>query len=332
VHLHFRHRTFKHGCRLVGGQHIGGRCAVRHLGHHILTNAEIFDDDLAVFVGSEYADISVRSGDTEREALNFAVRGSLDDFQRADLRRIDKALSGLVLHGHDLAVLDDFKIVGVIVQIETLRRFRFFDEIAAVEQVGHFINADAGFGQRADQFIVRIQFLVAVAVTVNSELRTRQLAVGIVPVGLGELHRATDTGIFDLYLDHRTVRIDGHRMGFLRQHETGRSFDLPHDPVAVRHTGKRKTAVLGRGGSQDGVFRRKLGAVRTEQPDQRTGKTAAVLVLFQSVDLAVEQLVFDECATVCLKIMAGQQPIGMDLRDIGQSTTTAFCSTVWFIS
>ena len=79
-------------------------------------------------------------------------------------------------------------------------------------------------------------------------------------------------------------------MGFLRQHETGRSFDLPHDPVAVRHTGKRKTAVLGRGGSQNGVFGHELGAVRTEQPDQRTGKAAAVLVLFQPVDLTVSCL------------------------------------------
>ena len=48
--------------------------------------------------------------------------------------------------------------------------------------------------------------------------------------------------------------------------------------------------------------RRKLGAVRTEQPDQRTGKAAAVLVLFQSVNFAVEQLVFDGCAAVCLDV------------------------------
>ena len=133
MHLHFRHRTLKHGCRLVGGEHIGGRCAVRHLGYHILTDTEIINDDLAVFVGGEYADISVRSGDTEREALNFAVRGSLDDFQRADLRRIDKALSGFVLHGHGFSVFGDPEIVGVAVQIEAIRRFRFFDEIAAVE-------------------------------------------------------------------------------------------------------------------------------------------------------------------------------------------------------
>ena len=45
VHLHFRHRTLKHGCRLVGGEHIGGRCAVRHLGYHILTDTEIINED-----------------------------------------------------------------------------------------------------------------------------------------------------------------------------------------------------------------------------------------------------------------------------------------------
>ena len=53
---------------------------------------------------------------------------------------------------------------------------------------------------------------------------------------------------------------------------------------------KRKTAVLGRGGSQNGVFRRKLGAARTEQPNQRTGKADAVLVLFQSMNFAVSCL------------------------------------------
>ena len=302
MHLHFRHRTLKHGCRLVGGQHISGRCAVRHLGHHILTDAEIFNDDFAVFVGGEHTDISVRTGHSERETLNFAIRGSLDDFQRAGLRRIDKALSGFVLHGHGLAVFGDLEIVGVVVQIEALRRFRFFDNIAAIEQIGHFINADADFGESADQCIVRIQLLVAVAVTVNGELRPRQLVVGIFTVGLGELHRATDAGVFDLYLDHRTVRIDGHGVGFLRQHKAGRSFDLPHDPVAIRYTDKRKTAVLGRGGSQDGVFRRKLGAVRTEQPNQRSGKAAAILVLFQSVNFAVEQLVFDGCAAIGLDV------------------------------
>ena len=73
VHLHFCHRTFKHGCRLVGGQHIGRRCNVRHLGHHILPDTEIINDDLAVFIRREYADIAVRTGDMERESLDLAV-------------------------------------------------------------------------------------------------------------------------------------------------------------------------------------------------------------------------------------------------------------------
>ena len=72
--------------------------------------------------------------------------------------------------------------------------------------------------------------------------------------------------------------------------------------MAKRHTDKRKAAVLGRGGSQDGGFARKFGAVRTEQSGQRTGKTAAVLVLFQSVNFAVEQLVFDGCAAIGLDV------------------------------
>ena len=116
------------------------------------------------------------------------------------------------------------------------------------------------------------------------------------------MHRTADAGVFDFNLNDCAVLIHRHGKGFIRQHKAGRGFDLPHDPVTIRHTGKRKAAVLGRGGSQNGGFARKFGAVRTEQPDQRTGKTAAVLVLFQSVDLAVEQLVFDECATVCLDV------------------------------
>lgn len=58
------------------------------------------------------------------------------------------------------------------------------------------------------------------------------------------------------------------------------------------------------------------------------GKTWQLLARPISFDAILRR----KCATVCLKIMAGQQPIGMDLRDIGQSKTTAFCSTVWFIS
>ena len=44
---------------------------VRHLGHHILPDTEIINDDLAVFIRREYSDISVRTGDTERESLSL---------------------------------------------------------------------------------------------------------------------------------------------------------------------------------------------------------------------------------------------------------------------
>src|SRR5699024_4618280 len=78
--------------------------------------------------------------------------------------------------------------------------------------------------------------------------------------------------------------------------------DLPHDPVPVGDAGKIKAAILGGGGSHQGAFCGKFGFIGTEQAEQRTAQGVSVRVLFQSVDLAVNQVVVNGLALVGLDL------------------------------
>ena len=68
---------------------------------------------------------------------------------------------GLVLYLVNRAVLGELHIIGVFIQQEALRRFGFPDEHAAVEDVGHLVNAGAGFLQLAQQLVTLVQLFVA---------------------------------------------------------------------------------------------------------------------------------------------------------------------------
>ena len=158
----------------------------------------------------------------------------------------------------------DFKIIGVFVKIEALRGFFLLYEITAVDKVGHFINACACFGKCADQFIVCVKLLVSVRITVNGELRPGKFVVGIIFIGLGELHRPANQRIFDFNLNHRTVFIDIDSKRFFRKDKACRGLNLTHDPISIGYIGKRKNAVLGRGSGHNRIFGCKLGTVRFE--------------------------------------------------------------------
>ena len=192
MHFYLCNSALKHARRLVRGENIGDRSAVRYLAYGVVANAEIFNENFAVFVGGKDFGIPIRPGHTERKALNLSVRRCLDDFERSHLCRVDKAFARLVFHGDGLAVFGDFKIIGVFVEIETLRRFLLLYKISAVNKIGHFINAHACFGERTEQFIVGVKRLVPVAVTVNKKFCACQLVVGIILINLCDLHRTTD--------------------------------------------------------------------------------------------------------------------------------------------
>ena len=149
MHLHLRYGSLKNGGRLVSGEEIPVRTAVPHLGYGVVPDTQALDENEALRIGLEHLVIAVGPGNTEGKSFQLSVRGGLDDPERPHLRRIDKALSGFIFHGHGFAVRGDGKIVGVLIQIKALRGLGFLYKIAAVAEAGQGVLAAAQFLHRA---------------------------------------------------------------------------------------------------------------------------------------------------------------------------------------
>ena len=184
--MHFRYGGLirKNRHRLIRRQHIVGAGPIRHLGHGIIAHAQALDEDFTVRVRGENLLITVGSGHAEGEALHLAVAGCLFNPQGTGLGHVGEANPCLVLYLVDLAVLGNLHIVGVFIQQIPLRRFGFLHEHAAVEDMGHLIDAGAGFLHLAQQFITLIQLFVAVGVAVYLELGPSELVIRVVLIHL----------------------------------------------------------------------------------------------------------------------------------------------------
>ena len=98
VHLNNRGYSDLDRCLLVGRENIACGSIVADLGNSVLANTQTLNEDFAVFVGLKGL-VIVRACYPEREALQFSIRGSLNDFQRAFLCSVDKANACFVLYG-----------------------------------------------------------------------------------------------------------------------------------------------------------------------------------------------------------------------------------------
>lgn len=112
--------------RFVGDQGHGDRVGdlialagtVLQLRHHILADAQVFNEDLTVSVRGEGHVVAVGTGHAEGKALFLSVAGGLDDFQRAFQRLVDEAFPGLVFDFVGFAVGINKDIVGIPIQHE----------------------------------------------------------------------------------------------------------------------------------------------------------------------------------------------------------------------
>ena len=192
MHLHLRYGSLKNGCRLVSREEIPVRTAVLYLRHGVVPDTQALDENDTLCIGLEHPVIAVGPGNSEGKSFQLSVRGGLGDPERTHLRRIDKALSGFIFHGHGFAVRGDGKVVGILVQIKALRGLGFFCKIATVAETGQGVLAAAQFFHRAQQFVLGIQLLIAVTVTVDLEHGSLQLIFRVVLVHFREGHAAPD--------------------------------------------------------------------------------------------------------------------------------------------
>lgn len=102
VHLNNRGCSDLNRCLLVGRENIACGSIVADLRNGVLANTQAINEDFAVFVSLKGL-VIVRTCYSKREALQFSIRGSLNDFQRAFLCGVDKANACLVLYGIGLA-------------------------------------------------------------------------------------------------------------------------------------------------------------------------------------------------------------------------------------
>ena len=85
------------------------------------SDTQALDENFSVLVGLKSLVVAVSTCHTEGEALNFSVRGSLDDFERAFLRLIDKTNACFVLYGintvHQVFCLSEAVFIGYSVLV-----------------------------------------------------------------------------------------------------------------------------------------------------------------------------------------------------------------------
>ena len=199
-------------------------------------------------------------------------------------------------------MLCDFKIVSIVIQIEAFRCVDLFHQITAVSQLTHLINAGTNFNECSQLFILSVQLLVAICITINLKLCAGQLIIRVISIHFRKLHGTANQRILDFYLNHSAVFVNIHFISLFRQHITCRSFYFTDNPVAKRNFGKRKTAVLCGGGSQNCSIGCKFFGVRCKQANQRTTQGISAIILFHTLHFTVNQVVFNGSSVICLDL------------------------------
>ena len=244
--MHLRHSGLIRQNRhlFIRRQHIVGAGPIRHLRHGVIAYAQALDEDFTVFIRFEGLVVAVGPGHAEGEALHLAVAGRFFNPQGASLGHVGEANPGLVLYLVDFAVLGDLHIVGVFIQQEALRRFGFPYEHAAVEDVGHLVNASAGFLQLAQQLVTLVQLFVAVGIAVHFKFSARQFVIGIILIHLRQTQVAVHALIGKGDFHNLPIFLHGNGDHFIGEDKTFRAFQLFQHPITVRHIGEREAAIL----------------------------------------------------------------------------------------
>ena len=131
MHLDNGGRSDLDRCLLVGRENIACGSIVADLGNGVLANTQALNEDFAVFVCLKGL-VIVRACYSKRETVQFSIRGSLNNFQRAFLCGVDKANACLVLYGIGLAVFLNGYAIHALVKHKALWGCLFTDKVFAV--------------------------------------------------------------------------------------------------------------------------------------------------------------------------------------------------------
>ena len=289
-------------CLFIGGKDISCGSRVADFGHGVLSDTQALDENFSVLVGLKSLVVAVSTCHTEGEALNFSVRGSLDDFERAFLRLIDKTNACFVLYGIGLAVFLDGNTVHAFIKHKAVWSCFFTDEILAVAKLGHLINAALKLSHFAAQLIALIKFAVAVCISIDLKDRTCELVVRIIRINLSQFNISLDKVVYKLDFHDLIDLAHSYSDFFLGEYKTCRAFNFTDYPSAIRYFFKRKTAVIFRCGSLDSIFFCKLSSSRLKDTDNRTVQSLSVLIGFQTAYRAVNDFILNGFALICRKM------------------------------
>ena len=245
MHFNNRSRVCFDGCLFVGRKDISCGSRVADFGYGVFTDTQALNKDFSVLIGLKGLVVAVSTCHTEREALNFTVRGSLYDFERAFLCVIDKANACFVFYGIGLAVFLDGNAVHAFIKHKAVWSCFFTDEIFAVAQLGHLINAALKLSHFAAQLIVFIKFAVAVCIGIHLKDRTCELIVGIICVNLSQFNIPLDKVVHKLDFHDLINLADSYGDFFLGEYKTCGTFNFTNYPSAIRYFFKRKTTIIG---------------------------------------------------------------------------------------
>ena len=211
---------------------------------------------------------------------------------------VDKALPGFVLNGVGFSVGIDLHIVGFLVRNKALRCGFLPNQYAAVLQILHPVNAGRGLLHGAEQYIVLVQRLVPVNITVDLECRAAEFILGIVCVILCQCDAAADKFVRNLDLNDLSLLLDRCREQLFAQNEALGLLDLAHEPVAGRDLFEAESAILGGYGCQQCGILRESRFRCSKQTHDCTGEWLIVCINLQTRNGAVDQLILNGCALV----------------------------------
>ena len=187
VHLDNRGRTDLDRRLFVGRQDISCGSLVVYFGYGVFANPQIFNEDFAVFVGLKGL-VIIRTCDSEREALQLAIRRCLDDFKRASLCGVHKAFACFIFHHIGLTVLLNGYGIDLFIKDKACRCSFLTDEIFAVTEFFHLVNTTVKLRHFTKQLIVLIKLAVFVGIGKYLKDSTRELVVWIILRRRGLFH------------------------------------------------------------------------------------------------------------------------------------------------
>lgn len=137
------------------------------------------------------------------------------------------------------------------------------------------------FSYGAEQYIVLVQRLVPVNITVDLEYRAAEFILGIVCVILRQCDAAADKSVRNLDLNDLSLLLDRYRKQLFAQNEALGLLDLAYEPVAGRDLFEAESAILGGYGCQQCGILRESRFGCSKQTHDRTEERLIVASTFR---------------------------------------------------